>query len=316
MNENLMWVWLMHLSTNMWGDQGESTMNAPFQDHLTTDDDVWKKIIDVLPEFGFNTVLIDVGDAIEYESHPEISIPGAWSKDKLKKELDRMRAMGLTPYPKLNFSACHDAWMKDYSFMLSTPEYYRVVEDVIREVAEVFDYPALFHLGMDEETMSNQGEDKMRIVRPDRLWYHDVNFMFDVCEKVGSRPWIWADKCWGDPAAYLKNMSKSVLQSNWWYTTLRRNPDGSFKRVETETYHILEKAGYDQVPTFSAIGGRWYNAKETMEMGRDDIAPERLKGYMSASWWFAYPRYYYGMLHEANLFKVGRDIAYPELAGK
>ena len=94
------------------------------------------------------------------------------------------------------------------------------------------------------------------------------------------------------------------------------NPDGSFKRVETETYHILEKAGYDQVPTFSAIGGRWYNAKETMEMGRDDIAPERLKGYMSASWWFAYPRYYYGMLHEANLFKVGRDIAYPELAGK
>ena len=41
----------------------------------------------------------------------------------MRKELDRMRALGLEPLPKLNFSTCHDAWLKDYHRMISTPQY-------------------------------------------------------------------------------------------------------------------------------------------------------------------------------------------------
>ena len=67
-----------------------------------------------------------------------VAIPGAWSKDKLKAELDRLRGIGLTPLPKLNFSACHDIWMKDYSRMLSTKPYYEFCKDIITEVAELF----------------------------------------------------------------------------------------------------------------------------------------------------------------------------------
>ena len=92
--KDLMWAYLMHLGTNMWGQEGEEGALAEYRDHLATEDDVWRETIDFLPACGFNTVLIDVGDGIVYESHPEINSAGAWSKDKLKKELDRMRAMG------------------------------------------------------------------------------------------------------------------------------------------------------------------------------------------------------------------------------
>ena len=143
-----MWAYLMHLSDNMWGDPGSMIKIAPYQPELTTDDKIWKDTIDFLPTQGFNTVLIDIGDAIQYETHPEISVKGAWSKDKLKAELNRMRAMGLTPLPKLNFSAGHDAWLGEYSRMLSTSTYYQVCKDLILEVAEVFGNPEYFHLGI------------------------------------------------------------------------------------------------------------------------------------------------------------------------
>ena len=310
MKHEKMWAYLMHLSTNMWNEPGAYVLpGGLWEDHLTTEDDIWKKVIDFLPGCGFNTVLIDVGDGVQFESHPEVSIPGAWSKEKLKAELNRIRSLGMTPLPKLNFSAAHDAWLKVYSRMVSTPPYYQVCEDLIREVAELFDHPAYFHLGMDEEWA--QGKENMKIVRPRRIWWHDVNFLFDVCDKVGARPWVWADPCYADPEDYCKNMSKDALQSNWYYGTLRKNPDGSYQKIEVETYRILEKAGFDQVPTSSALA-RWYNAAENMEMGKEVIAPERLKGYLTCSWYFAYNRYYYAMLHEAHLFKLAKQKHYPE----
>ena len=110
----MMWAYMIQLGVYLWGADGGTRRWAPFFPQLNTDDAVWREVIDFLPSQGFNTVLIDIGDAIQYESHPEISIPGAWSKDKLKKELDYMRSIGLTPLPKLNFSAGHKAWLKEY----------------------------------------------------------------------------------------------------------------------------------------------------------------------------------------------------------
>jgi len=310
MKPNMMWAYLIHLSTNMWGEPGADVPTAPWQDHLTTEDDTWRKTIDFLPGCGFNTVIIDVGDAIEYETHPEISIPGAWSKDKLKNELNHMRAIGLIPIPKLNFSAGHDAWLKVYSRMLSTPQYYQVCEDLILEVAELFDYPEYFHLGMDEEW--DQGSENMKIVRPRRIWWHDVNFLFGVCDKAGARPWVWADPCWNTPEDYLKNMSKSAVQSNWYYGTIRKKPDGSYERKEIETFRKLEEAGFDQVPTSSAYGSRWYNAQQMMEMGKESIAPERLKGFLTCPWYFTEDKHYYALLNEAHLFGYAKKLCYPK----
>ena len=319
MRSDMIWAYLIQLGENMWGDT--TTVDrppfhrVPFQPVLGVDDAVWRQVIDFLPAQGFNTVLIDIGDAILYDSHPEISIAGAWSKDKLKQELDHMRSIGLTPIPKLNFSAGHDAWMKNYARMVSTPQYYQVCEDLIREVAELFGFPSLFHLGLDEETAQMQAGYDFCCVRQQELWWHDVYYLFDCCQKVGARPWVWADPCWschGHQEEYLRKMPKSVLQSNWFYAPMRRNADGTFRDCQYESYLTLDQAGFDQVPTVSTWQGRLENARVTMELAKNTFAPERVKGFMTAPWQFTRPDRLYALLNDAYCFGQGKLAIYPE----
>lgn len=304
-----MWAFMIKLSSNMWRDQ-EGGLSG-FEKQLSTDDAVWREIIDFLPAQGINTVLIDVGDGLEYESHPEVSVKGAWSKEKMKKELDHMRAIGLTPIPKLNFSAGHDAWLKEYSRMLSTPIYYQVCEDLIKEVAEVFGYPEYFHLGLDEETAYSQRKLSFCCIRQFDLWWHDAYFLFDVCEKLGMRPWVWADFCWHETEKYLIKMPKSVLQSNWYYGTLRKTADGTYEKIDYQTYVILEEAGFDQVPTSSTVC-HWYNSLETMEMSKEHIASEHLVGHMTAAWQFTRPYARYMLMNDAYQFGNAKKEIYPD----
>ena len=49
---------------------------------------IWDETVRFLAERKYNVLMIDVGDGIKYESHPEISAPDAWDKDFLKKKLD------------------------------------------------------------------------------------------------------------------------------------------------------------------------------------------------------------------------------------
>lgn len=316
MKHDMIWAYLIHLSDNMWGDTEESTSGSPFHPQLKVDRNVWRQVIDFLPAQGFNTVLIDVGDAIQYDSHPEISVEGAWSKDMLKQELAHMRSIGLTPIPKLNFSAGHDAWMGVYSRMVSTPQYYQVCEDLIKEVAELFGYPALFHLGMDEENAEMQRHYAYCCIRQHDLWWHDLYFLFDCCQKVGARPWVWADACWtyfGHQEEYLAKMPKSVLQSNWWYKALVREKDGSISDFRYQGYLALEQAGFEQVPTVSTVWGCMENAKQTMELAKTEFAPERAKGFMTAPWRFTYTEELYFLLNDAYRFGLGKQAVYPEL---
>ena len=311
--KDYLWAYLIHLSNNMWDDDG-SIRKPPYtlySNHLQAEDTVWKNVIDFLPGQGFNTVLIDVGDGMEYESHPEISIPGAWPKDKLKKELNHIRSLGMMPLPKLNFSTCHDTWLGKYGRMVSTPEYYQVCKDLIREVAEVFDYPAYFHLGMDEEGWGCQKNFGYCVIRQFDLWWHDAYYLFDCCEQVGARPWVWADYCWNHMEEYLQKMPKSVLQSNWSYHPIAKNPDGTYEDPKYDAYRILDQAGFEQVPTSSAYE-RWYNSLQTMQLGKESLTPELVKGYMTAPWYMTTQKDYYTLLADAQRFGDAKKVVYPD----
>ena len=39
-----------------------------------------------------------------YETHPDIALEGAWTKEELYDEISRLRSMGLNVYPLLDFS--------------------------------------------------------------------------------------------------------------------------------------------------------------------------------------------------------------------
>ena len=291
MASDMMWTYLMHLGDCMWGDYGPGDggrciKTEPMLFHEPT----WLEISKRLKEEGCcNTILIDIGEGVEYESYPEIKALGTWSKKKLADEIDRLRGMGFQVYPKLNFSTGHDKWMGIYSRMISTPMYYDFCRNVIAEISELFSGPELFHLGMDEENVDIQYKNAMCIVRHKDLYWHDVNYLFSLVQEKGARPWIWSDYAWHNQQRrdeFMQNMSRDVLCSNWYY--------GNWQHIDNffvssmYGYYDLEENGFEQVPTGGNCNGCVEycrdNMRLTVEKCSKMIAPERLKGFMMASW--------------------------------
>jgi len=279
--DGFIWANLIHLSYNMWGDRFAPDRQAIYvhpKQYLRCDDTLWDDIVQTTADAGMNMVIIDLGDGVQYESHPEISLCDAWSKDRLRRELVKMRELGLEPIPKLNFSAGHDPWLGEYSRMVSTSTYYAVCRDLIAEVIELFDTPRFFHLGMDEETAPIQRYNNLVIVRQYELWWHDMYFLFDEVERGGSRPWVWADYARHHPEDFVKNMPKSAVQSNWYHRAdfSRDNPD-------VMAYHLLDEHGYDQIPAASnyRMPG---NFQMTVDYFAEHFDPKHLLGIQMNVW--------------------------------
>lgn len=328
MSNNMIWAYFMHLSGHMWDDEntpsrgwylpagtppiGLYEKDKNYTEYNYTDIPLWDEMMKFLAERQYNMVVIDIGDGIKYESHPEISAPDAWDKDLLKKKLDEMRALGLEPIPKLNFSTCHHRWLKDYSKMVSSPIYYQVCSDLIKEVVELFDYPRLMHLGLDEETPSVMKFRGMCVVRGEKLWWHDAFFFFSEVEKYGVRPWVWSDYYWEHPDLFKKNMPKSVLQSNWFYGRFQDYAPSEKKYTHIKTYEELDELGYEQVPTCST----WANAMnsyQTVAHGKAVLKPELLKGFMTAAWsYHHFKDAEYTLKNDAHRLYIARRELYPE----
>lgn len=277
----LIWANLLHLSYNMWCDWESPAykgLHAVYRPELRFDELLWNDLLKRMVDAGMNMVVIDLGDGVQYRSHPEIAVKGAWPIEKLKTELAKLRKMGLEPIPKMNFSATHDAWLGKYAREVSTNTYYAVCKDLIAEVVELFDKPRFFHLGMDEETAEHQREYEYAVIRQHDLWWHDFLFYVEQVERAGSRAWIWSDYLWKHTEVFFKKMPKSVVQSNWYY-----GEKFSKDVPAAKAYLDLEEHGYEQIPT----GSNWESPTNfglTVDYCVKNIAKERLLGFLQTAW--------------------------------
>src|SRR5579872_2002007 len=98
------WGCLLHLSYNFWVEYSTPSPFRGYRPYLQMSESLWKDATEKMAQEGLNLVVIDLGDGVRYESHPEIAVNNAWSTTRLRKELDRLRKMGLEPIPKLNFA--------------------------------------------------------------------------------------------------------------------------------------------------------------------------------------------------------------------
>ena len=318
---DMAWGMLLHLGGNMWGGSVTpemlktcphsaeeerrmfpddkltqyGTMPSHVRNYLRFEEPVWRMETELMRTEGLNMVTIDIGEALAYPSHPELAVNGSWSPDRMRDELRRLRGLGFEPIPKLNFSTCHDQWLKEYASMIATPKYYQVVADVIRDVCEVFDTPRYFHIGYDEEMWTAQKTRELVIIRQKDLWWHDFLYTVNEVERNGSRAMCWSDAYWTGRDEFRKRMPKSVLQSNWYY----RGDFGETKfqwneKFEKEggwgesvhgviTFLELEKAGYDQMP---CPGNFWGEpaAEGVVRLCKERIDPSRLKGFLMSTW--------------------------------
>jgi len=296
----------LELGHNMWcdwypDDFDVSRVKKGLPDRkLRCRDEVWRRVTDYAAAKGMNQIVVDVGEGLVFPRRPELAIEGSWSAEKLAAEVDRLHALGLEVIPKLNFSTTHSGWMKHYRRMVSTPEYYRLCEDVLADVYEVFGGPRYIHIGCDEE------DDEYHLLRnPTRLyvlarrgelWKHDFLHLVRTVERLGARAWAWSDFGWNDPS-FMVWCPKSVLLSNWFYDEcyggfdLEKNTTEDHKRLKQ--FWDLDAAGYDQVP----CGTNWVGWKRAevkagaddvigslVKLGRKVISPTRLKGFLMAPW--------------------------------
>lgn len=305
-------AFLLHLGHNMWTDYLPDDMGntvGPKNELIVKDgildtrlrqrDDLWLKATEHLARRGLNMLVLDLGEGLLFPSHPELAIEGSWTPDRMRSEITRLKAMGVELIPKLNFSTTHNGWMKHYRRMVSTEAYYRMCEDVIRDVAEIFGQPRFFHVGYDEESATHQlrdGYHQYIVVRTKEIWMHDFMHIVRTVEKNGMRPWAWSDYGWDHPE-FLTTCPKSVLLSNWFYD----ESNGGFELAENKTachkrlknFYDLDRAGFDQVP----CGTNWVGWKRReLGIGADDVIgrlvkvcrrdlnPLHLKGFLMSPW--------------------------------
>ncbi|MCM8772426.1 MAG: Tat pathway signal protein [Candidatus Omnitrophica bacterium] len=285
----MLWGYLIHLGYNMWEDHGPEHRVHPDEKidylprtKLRCKEDVWDYIVEKLPEYGVNLLVIDLGEGLKYESHPELAIEGSWSVEKFKNKLKRIRDLGIEPVPKLNFSTAHDVWLGKYSRMVSTDIYYKVCSDLISEVIDIFDKPKFFHLGMDEETYEHQKGLLYAVVRHGDLWWNDLYFLINEVKKKKVRPWVWSDYLWRHENEFVEKMPKDVIQSNWYYG-LDFDLNNEKISVYLNAYLKLDKYGYKQIPTGSNHA-HFENFEKTVEFCKKNISSENLLGFLQTVW--------------------------------
>ena len=308
------WAFMVHLGCNCWayhtvdhwGDSAglQAESHSP-EDYMRFDEEEWRFITSRVAALGGNMILLDLAEGLQYESHPELSAKGAWSKERLAQEKARLAEMGIELIPKLNFSTGHDAWLKEYHRMVSTPDYYKVCADLIAEVAELFGKPRFFHLGYDEETIHNQRASHFAVVRQGELWWHDFLWFNETVKKAGSRSWIWSDYGWRHKDEFLARMPRDVLQSNWYYYHIDGEQDKE-KLARIAFFKDLDTAGFDQIPCGSAYSWK-ANFTELVRHCRKNLAGSpRLKGFMLAPWTRTWNRFHDKNAYALEAFEMGK----------
>ena len=312
-NDLDIWAFMVHLGCNCWADHkvacwgNQTGLHAESHSpgaELRFDEEEWTFITSRIAAFGGNMVLLDLAEGVQYESHPELSAKGAWSKERVDSERRRLAGMGIELIPKLNFSAGHDAWLREYHRMVSTPDYYRVCADLIAEVSELFGKPRFFHIGYDEEKIEYQSASHFAVARHDELWWHDLLWFNDVVKKAGMRTWMWSDYGWEHKDAFIARMPRDILQSNWYYYHV----DGETKPTNLDRikfFEDLEKAGFEQIPCGSAYAWK-NNLAELVRFcrGRFGGSP-RLKGFMLAPWTRTWKRFHERNVKALESFELG-----------
>lgn len=329
MNSKMIWAVFVTMEGSMWDRKNTDVF----------DDDVWNEIVDECVDLGMNMIVLDIGRGIEFGSHPEIAQGWAWSRQKVKREVKRLKSLGIELIPKLNFSATHDGWLYMYERMLSTPTYYKVCRDLILEVGEIFDNPRYIHLGMDEEDARHAAYSDLAVYRHKDLLWHDLQFLFDCARETGATPWIWADHCLGKPDEFYEKIgTEDVVLSPWMYNSIKKEHWTSVKSrqayidyyakepyksmniqyIEEEPFiqKFYERTlpyvnqGYSVVPCVSSINQCQYNAVDMLEYFKENVKEGKILGYMSAPWLSTTKNCRDWLLNDIRWFRQAIDEVY------
>ena len=248
-DEKFIKAMLIHIGTNLWYEvgnhhgEGGKVWQSAAEEKMRFDKELFYELIEYLPACNVNAVVLDLADGIVYNSHPELAIEGSLTRAELTEILAKLKGLGIEVIPKLNFSTCHDVWMKDYAKMVSTKIYYEVCKDLIDEVCEIF-RPEILHLGMDEEVYENQSKYDYVVIRQNDLWWHDLYYLIEQVEKHGVKACLWSDYARHRPQEFVEKCPKTVIQCPWYYFDQFEGELCESNKIRVEPFKILGDAGF------------------------------------------------------------------------
>lgn len=282
---------------------------------LIFDESLWNDLMEKSYEKGFNTIFVDVHEGLQYGSHPELSVEGAWTRQKMRKEIKRLKEMGLTLCPKLNFSACHDFWLREYRKIRSTKEYYRVCRDLITELCDLFKDSPYFHIGMDEEDYNHVAKEELAFYRQGKQLWFDMQYLLDCVRDCGKTPIIWGDAIMYKYEEFKNNISPEdlivmhyyyhgVKKEHWTKTDSREDyykyyyisghyAGQGMEYVERDDpfYIAFNKNalksvedGYDTVLCVTNFYRHPHNAEDVLEMALNEWPKDKVRGVITAMW--------------------------------
>lgn len=298
----LCWAMYNQLGSNMWNMSDPLNKDGKFcGNRVWVQDAAFDARTEYAAKNGIDTLVIELAEALAYPSHPELWIRNdnpQWSSrsaEWMNAKVRRARELGVEMVPTMNFSTTHDAWLGHYERMISSPAYYQMLKDLFKDVNDIFEKPRLIGFGMDEENCDFAAQKPLAVYRQGELLWHDINFMAEEIEKLGARSFMAADLQWWYPEEYLKKVSKSILQVNWYYSSefdYTKLPHPRNKYVKC--YHELDKAGFEQyvgpsnfLEGYDKRQGKTvndFNIPNTLEFARTKLSEKSVKGVLCYPW--------------------------------
>ncbi len=152
--------------------EGKSISVRGYLIHMTHYDPVWYdrkesekpfdlalgcEMVKAMAGVGFNMLIIDLADGVEYRSLPELKRHYSVPMADLEKLIACARDEGLEIVPKLNFSKSkdprhdHNCWFRPYNELPDNDAYWTKAFELIDEVVDVCKPERFLFIGMDED---------------------------------------------------------------------------------------------------------------------------------------------------------------------
>ncbi len=174
---------------------------------------VYSELLPLFAQWGYNTLFWhfcdDQGCRLRFPSHPEFGSFNAWNAEETRDFVEEAKAFGLQVIPEIE-TLGHTSFitgLDQYQHLQDGidgaifsaiapchPETRALLEDIVRDTAEIFDAPYL-HIGMDEAAFGNHAhtrevlktKSKGEVITGHICWLHEL------LKSLGKRTVLWGD---------------------------------------------------------------------------------------------------------------------------
>lgn len=220
-----------------------------------------------LKAMGFNAILWELEDKVQWETCPECVWPEALSKRAFRKLLDESRALGLEPIPLLQtvghaeyvlqhkpYRAFREVDTRHDCYCTSNPRVTKFLKAWITEYLDLFGDIRHFHLGGDEAYVFGTCPACAAEVAQDgatALFGRHIRALAKPLLKRGIRPGIWNDMIMKEPQALGLDPRTCVLW-DWNYRD-GDTPPGSVNLHALGTYSRQDIAASGILESFPGL---------------------------------------------------------------